>query len=69
MEEYNREQAATTRVLMEEMEDVRMQQMRSDWENDLATKNRLSFMSTDASGFKDKLKVSLLLVDLNLTYF
>merc|ERR1719468_1404694 len=56
MEEYNREQAATTRVLMEEMEDVRMQQMRSDWENDLATKKRLSFMSTDASGFKDKLK-------------
>lgn len=54
---------------MEEMEDVRMKQMRSDWENDLATKKRLSFMSTDASAFKDKLKVSLLLQDENLTYF
>ena len=47
---------------MEEMEDVRMQQMRSDWENDLETKNRLSFMSADASGFKDKLKVSLIII-------
>lgn len=66
MEEYNRQQAATTRVLMEEMEDVRMQQMRSDWENDLETKNRLSFMSADASGFKDKLKVSLMLRNQNI---
>ena len=58
MEEYNRQQAANTQVLIEEMEDVRMQQMRSDWENDLETKKRLSFMSDDADAFKDKLKVT-----------
>lgn len=68
MEEYNREQAAKTRLLMEEMEDVRMQQMRSDWENDLATKQRLSFMSEDAAGFKEKLKVNCsdCQIDLNI---